>query len=115
MGSIGERIEEIMKKKQISKYKLAKASGVPYTTLVQIISGRTKSPQIDSLRAIANYLDVDIDNLIEEGDYDGPKSSVEEDFENELFDEETWMIAREYQNLSPESKEFLKKILEKLD
>ncbi|ARF68676.1 helix-turn-helix domain-containing protein [Paenibacillus larvae] len=33
-----------MKKQGVSRYKLSKDTGIPYTTLTQILNGRTKTP-----------------------------------------------------------------------
>ncbi|MEK5480344.1 S24 family peptidase [Paenibacillus sp. FSL R5-0407] len=53
--SIPERIEKLMKDHGISRYKLAKETGIPYTTLTQILNSRTENPQVKSLQIIADY------------------------------------------------------------
>jgi transcriptional regulator with XRE-family HTH domain len=53
---IAEKIHNLMAERGITKYKLAKGSNVPYTTLTKILDGTTKNPQIDSLKQIADYL-----------------------------------------------------------
>lgn len=63
--SIAETVSKLMQSKGLSKYKLAKESGVPYTTLIKILDGTTKNPQIESLQSIAKYFEVDVDDLIE--------------------------------------------------
>ncbi|MEK5235426.1 S24 family peptidase [Paenibacillus sp. FSL L8-0470] len=55
MSTISERIQKLMDESKISKYKLAKDTGIPYTTLSQILSNRTENPQVKSLQIIANY------------------------------------------------------------
>lgn len=53
-------IKDILKDKNISVYKLAKESGVPYTTVNEIVLGK-KNPKDCSVRTIsslANYLNV---------------------------------------------------------
>lgn len=57
-------IEELMQKEDLSKYKLAKVSGIPYTTLIKILDGTTKNPQIESLTAIADHFNVSVDHLL---------------------------------------------------
>lgn len=59
--SIAERINQIMKEKNVSRYKLSKDTGIPYTTLTQILSGRTQNPQVGALRVIADYFEKPID------------------------------------------------------
>lgn len=60
---IPERINKLMKKQGLTRYKLAKASKVPYTTLIKILDGTTKNPQIETLSAIAEVLNVSVDDL----------------------------------------------------
>ncbi|MDN8588775.1 helix-turn-helix transcriptional regulator [Paenibacillus sp. 11B] len=65
--SIAETVSKLMESEGLSKYKLAKESGVPYTTLIKILDGTTKNPQIESLQSIAKYFNVDVDDLIDSG------------------------------------------------
>lgn len=62
--SISERIEASMRHNKISRYKLSKETGIPYTTLTQIINGRTKDPQVGALETIANYFDKPLDYFL---------------------------------------------------
>lgn len=61
--SIAKRITKLIDKKSISRYQLAKLSKVPYTTLIKVIDGTTKNPQIDTLNSIAAALNVSIDDI----------------------------------------------------
>lgn len=61
--NISERINKFMKKQGLSRYKLAKMSNVPYTTLIKVLDGTTKNPQIETLIAIAEVLKVSVDDL----------------------------------------------------
>lgn len=65
--SIADTVSKLMESEGLSKYKLAKESGVPYTTLIKILDGTTKNPQIESLQSIAAYFNVDVDDLINSG------------------------------------------------
>ncbi len=49
---------------QITRYKLAKLTGVPYTTLIKILDGTTKNPQIETLSSLADFLGVTVDYLL---------------------------------------------------
>lgn len=60
---IAERIKSLMSSRGLTRYKLAKVTGVPYTTLIKILDGTTKSPQIETISAIADYLGVTVDYL----------------------------------------------------
>lgn len=63
---IAEKIELLMKEKGITKYRLAKDTGVSYTGITKILSEQTKHPQIDSLKLIADYFGKPIDFFTEE-------------------------------------------------
>lgn len=58
---VSEKILELIEKHKITPYRLAKDSGVPYTTLTKILNKTTKNPQIDSLKSIADYFGKKID------------------------------------------------------
>ena len=60
---IANRINKLVEKQGISRYRLAKLSAVPYTTLIKVLDGTTKNPQIDTLNAIAKALNVSIEDL----------------------------------------------------
>lgn len=62
--SISRQIETLMKASGVSRYKLSKDTGIPYTTLTQIINGRTKDPQVGALEAIADYFNKPLDYLL---------------------------------------------------
>ncbi len=64
--SLSTQMERLMKEKKVSRYKLSKATGIPYTTLTQIINGRTKDPQINALGVLAEYFNVSVDYIIGE-------------------------------------------------
>lgn len=52
---IAEKLQALMDSKGISKYRLAKETGVSYTGISKILNNQTKHPQIDSLKLIADY------------------------------------------------------------
>lgn len=60
---ISDNINILMDKKGISRYKLAKLSQIPYTTLIKVLDGTTKNPQIETLSAVAEVLGVSVDSL----------------------------------------------------
>lgn len=55
--SIGTKISEIRKSKKMKIETLSQKSGVPISTLKKILSGATKDPQIDTIKAIARALE----------------------------------------------------------
>lgn len=52
---IAEKLKSLMDSKGLSKYRLAKETGVSYTGISKILNNQTKHPQIDSLKLIADY------------------------------------------------------------
>lgn len=60
-------LNQLLKEKGISKYKLAKLSGVPQSTIADICSGKTniKKCTAETLYKISKVLDVTMESLIE--------------------------------------------------
>jgi len=61
--SIGERIKDLRKSKEISRYRLSKDTGIPYTTLADIESGKVKDIRLENLKLISKALKVSIERL----------------------------------------------------
>ncbi|GAB4223625.1 MAG: S24 family peptidase [Gammaproteobacteria bacterium] len=67
--NLQERLQVLMKRKgNLSEIDLVKLSGLPQPTVHHILSGATKRPHRKSLIALANGLDVSINDLFEEED-----------------------------------------------
>jgi len=61
-------INDIMKKKDMTKYRLSKISGVPFTTISEVTNGKSKIKNCtgDTLYRLAKAMDVTIEDLLEE-------------------------------------------------
>ena len=61
-------LNELLNERQITKYRLAKASGVPQTTITDICSGKSRIEKCsaDTLYKIAKALNVSMESLIAE-------------------------------------------------
>ena len=57
-------LKEIREQHGLSQNALAKATGIPQGVISYIESGKTKSPRIDTLQAIANALDCTVEDLV---------------------------------------------------
>ena len=59
-------INELLNKKNLTKYKLSKASGLPFTTISEITTGKTKIKNCtgETLYKLAKALDVTIEDLL---------------------------------------------------
>jgi len=60
-------LNDLMKRKQFTQYRLAKASGVPYTTVHDICSGKAKIEKCsaETVYKIAKVLDISVERLLE--------------------------------------------------
>lgn len=61
--SIGERIRDLRESKDISRYRLSKDTGIPYTTLTDIESGKVKDIRLENLKLISKALKISIEKL----------------------------------------------------
>lgn len=61
---ISRQIEKLMRERSITRLQLSKDTEIPYTTLTQIINGRTKNPQVKALEKIADYFNVSLDYIM---------------------------------------------------
>ena len=61
---LNQKLSAILTQKGISKYKLAKLTGMPYTTIYELINGKNKSPSFEAVVKIANALEIQLTELI---------------------------------------------------
>ena len=61
---IGEIIQELRKKKDMTQEELAQKSGVSYTTLIKIERGSVQNPTVKTIKRIAVALDASVDLLL---------------------------------------------------
>lgn len=59
-----EKIKKIMEEKNITLYRLSKIADLNESNLGKIISGKTKDPRISYVKAIADALEVSIDEIV---------------------------------------------------
>ena len=64
LSSIAKNIKKYRNKLGISQDKLSKLAGVTLHTLTKIEIGATSDPRIETLKKIANALNVGVDDLI---------------------------------------------------
>jgi len=97
-----EKIEEYKKKLGLTTTELAEKSGVPKGTLDKILSGVTKDPKLETLKAIARVLGLSLDDF---DDID-----IQKPTEN-AYDEMLTVYTRSKKNLSQEEKMRLARII----
>lgn len=62
--NIGEKIKKLQTENNIKTYKLSQLTGIPNSTLVDIIKGKTEKIAIDYLFKISSVFGVDVEYLI---------------------------------------------------
>lgn len=61
---LSKNIEFLLKKNELSSSQLAQGSGVDKPIISRILSGKTTNPQVETLKPIADFFNVTIDQLI---------------------------------------------------
>lgn len=61
---LSKNIEFLLKKNKLSSSQLSTASGVDKPIISRILSGKTTNPQVETLKPIADFFNVTIDQLI---------------------------------------------------
>lgn len=61
---IGKNIKRVRQEKGLSQEKLARLTDISLNTLTKIESGFTKRPSIQTIKKIADALEVSIDKLV---------------------------------------------------
>ncbi len=63
---IAKNIKKYRKKLGISQDRLSKLADITYNTIIKIESGATYNPRVETLKQIADALNVGIDDLMKE-------------------------------------------------
>lgn len=66
--SLGQAINALAEEKKITKYRIAKNSGVAQTSLCEIVSGKNSNPTIETIEKIANGIGVTVSELIKKAE-----------------------------------------------
>lgn len=61
---ISDTLEVILRERNISAHKLAKEAGVPVSNIYKITQGKNLNPGVYTVKAIADYLGITIDELV---------------------------------------------------
>lgn len=104
-----EKIAEYKKQMGMTTAELAEKSGVPLGTLNKILSGATKDPKLETLKAIARVLGLTLDDFDDYEDKNDNTSCIEP-----TYDDMQQLIARNGNKLSTDEKMLLIKLLSEL-
>ncbi|MEY8356824.1 helix-turn-helix transcriptional regulator [Lachnospiraceae bacterium 54-53] len=99
-----EKIEEYKRKLGMTTTELAEKSGVPKGTLDKILSGVTKDPKLETLKAIARVLGLSLD------DFDNDELERKRNYEPTYEDIQS-LIARNGKKLTLDQKKDIIKTL----
>lgn len=58
------KIKDLMKKKNMSIYRLSKETGISDSLLGKILNGKVENPRIQTVKQIAKALNVTIDEIV---------------------------------------------------
>ncbi|MCC0671635.1 helix-turn-helix transcriptional regulator [Clostridioides sp. ES-S-0145-01] len=61
---IGDNINQILRKRDIKPYKLAKELNIDVSGLYKLLRNKSSNPTIDTLIKLADYLDITLDELV---------------------------------------------------
>lgn len=64
-----DKIIKLMEEKNITLYRLGKMTNLNESNLGKIVSGKTKDPRISYVKAIADALEVSIDEIVIKNNY----------------------------------------------
>ncbi|WP_018590424.1 helix-turn-helix domain-containing protein [Terrisporobacter glycolicus] len=62
--TIDDRLRVILKERNISIHKLSKEADIPVSNIYKIIQGKNLNPGVYTVKAIADYLGITIDELV---------------------------------------------------
>jgi transcriptional regulator with XRE-family HTH domain len=61
-----QRINRLLEEQRMSKYQLAKSSGMGTAYLTQLMQGKVKNPRVDTLQALSEALNISFGELVGE-------------------------------------------------
>ena len=61
---IGDNIKQILRKRDIKPYKLAKELNIDVSGLYKLLKNKNSNPTIDTLIKLSDYLDITLDELV---------------------------------------------------
>ncbi|AXU64256.1 helix-turn-helix domain-containing protein [Clostridioides difficile] len=61
---IGDNIKQILRKRDIKPYKLAKELDIDVSGLYKLLRNKSSNPTIDTLIKLVDYLDITLDELV---------------------------------------------------
>ncbi len=94
--SFNKKVVRLLKEKKKTKAQLAKAAGIPYTTLDSMLKRETETTRLATIYKIAEYLEVSVEELV----FDKPAEFSEKD----VFSEEEKNIIKNFREIDERGK-----------
>ena len=91
-----EKINEYKKKLGLTTEELSKRSGVPVGTLNKILSGATKDPKLETLKAIARVLGLTLNDFDDQPETDVQPTTLAAHFDGSEYTPEQLEKIKEY-------------------
>lgn len=63
--TIDDKLRTILKERNISIHKLSKEADIPVSNTYKIVQGKNSNPGVYTVKAIADYLGITIDKLMD--------------------------------------------------
>lgn len=64
MSNISKTLRKLREQKGLTQEKLARLADVSNNTVIKIEAGKNENPTLDTLKKLANALDISVDDLI---------------------------------------------------
>lgn len=64
MDTIGAKIKQIRKDKEMTQEELARKADIPYATLLKIENDTVQNPTINTIKKISSALNISVDDIL---------------------------------------------------
>lgn len=120
---LAERLKEISSLREMNPYRLSKASGLSLAYIMRLLDGTSHRPSYDSLKKLADALQVEVKDLVGSGEYETlPLEDADElaaarqvaPLLEEINVQDVFGLLKKIGELSPEDQETVVHIIEDL-
>lgn len=101
-GGLGRRLSDLMQAENIGAAELSRRSHVKRQTIENIMHGRVRDPRTETLRALADYFHVSVDDLVGSSGGSGGAAGSSSPYSKLPAEEQT--LLRRYRKLKPDEK-----------
>lgn len=82
MDNLASRLTALMQQQKLSSSELARLTGIAQPVIYRLMTGQTENPQILTIKPIADYFTINIDQLMGFSSLNSPKSLSNMDLHN---------------------------------